>query len=454
VRKTGKTFQTAYRRTTALDTIHYRSSVWRTLEMADHRARTGTRRMTAVSRRTVLGGMAAVPALTASTGLRAGATAGSTFDVVVVGAGVFGAWIAHSLQRRGQKVLLVDAWGPGHSRSSSGGETRLIRTEYAANPLYTRWAWESLAEWRALSARHPDPIFHEVGALYIYPADSAEIDRSIAIQRALGIPIEKVGASELALRWPQISFDGIATGVIQPTMGALMARRSVRLIVDEFTKAGGHYRQFAVEPPAAGGSSLAALRGAEGSPLNAGRFIFAAGAWLPKLFPDVVGARIVPTRQNVFFFAPQAGDSRFHESRLPAWVDISSKEYHYGFPDIESRGFKIALDAHGPKANPDTLDRRVPDTALAEVRTYLRRRFPDLADRPLAESRVCQYENSHNGDFLIDRHPGWDNVWLVGGGTGHGFKHGPAVGKYVTDLVLGTGPADPRFALANHKKHG
>jgi sarcosine oxidase len=407
--------------------------------------------VTRVSRRQLLGGLATAVALTGFSQRRAQARTANRWDFIVVGAGVFGAWIAWKLRRQGQKVLLLDAWGAAHSRASSGGETRLIRTEYAGDSLYTRMAWESLADWQALSRRHENPIFQKIGALYIYPQDSTNIDRSIAIQRALGIPIEKIGAPELARRWTQINFDGIAVGVMQPTMGALMARRSVQTLVGEFVKAGGTFRQFAVNPPRSAQASLDSITGRDGEALLADRFIFACGPWLPKLFTETVGSRIVPTRQDVFFFAPDAGDSRFDGSHLPAWVDISSKYLHYGFPDIEARGFKIALDAHGPRFNPDDTDRRITDQALANVRTYLAHRFPDLARRPLGESRVCQYENTANGDLLIDRHPAWSNTWIVGGGSGHGFKHGPAVGRYVTNLVLGTGKAEPRFALASHQ---
>ncbi len=411
-----------------------------------------------LSRRGMLGGLATAGALagaaTTSAGAQTRRKSTGAWDFIVVGAGVFGAWTAWNLQRKGQRVLLLDAWGAAHSRSSSGGETRLIRTEYAGNALYTGWAWESLAEWHRLSKRHESPIFHETGALYIYPEDSAAIDGSIALQRSLGIPIDKLDAATMAKRWPQISFDGIKVGVMQPTMGALMARRSVQSLVGEFVKAGGEYRQFAVNMPRSNKASLEAITGTGGETLTAGRFIFACGPWLPKLFPEVVGKRIVPSRQDVFFFAPEAGDARFEAANLPAWVDVSSPDLHYGFPDIESRGFKIALDKHGPSFDPDGFDRRITDAALADVRAYLSRRFPDLAKRPLAESRVCQYENSDNGHLLIDRHPGWNNAWVVGGGSGHGFKHGPALGRYVSNLVLRTGKAEPAFALAAHKVHG
>lgn len=417
-----------------------------------------------ISRRGMLAGMAGASALAALPNVTRAAAGDGKVDVIVVGAGVFGAWTAWNLQKRGRSVLLVDAWGPSHSRASSGGETRLIRTEYGGDPLYTRWAWESLAEWQALSKRHELPIFHQVGALYIYPEDVEEIARSMALQRSLGIPIEKLGVPEMKKRWPQIDFAGIEVGVLQPTMGALMARRGVRTLVTEFEKAGGRYRQFAVSPPRAGGSALEAVTGtslgetsaADGVSneiLHADRFVFACGPWLPRLFPEVIGARIVPSRQDVFFFAPEAGDDRFEDPHMPAWVDMSSKDLHYGFPSIEHRGFKVALDAHGPRVDPDTMDRRIGDQALADVRAYLSRRFPAIAKRPLSETRVCQYENSDNGDLIIDRHPTWQNVWIAGGGSGHGFKHGPAVGKHVANLVLGTGKVEQRLALASHQPH-
>ncbi|MGH6633071.1 FAD-dependent oxidoreductase [Sphingopyxis sp.] len=407
-----------------------------------------------VSRRLLLGGLATAGALATAEPAAARVQKTRGWDVIVVGAGVFGAWTAWNFQRQGQKVLLLDAWGAGHARSSSGGETRLIRTEYAANALYTRWAWESLAEWHALARRHENPIFREVGALYFYPKDTAKIDESIALQGSLGIPIEKLTGAEMAKRWPQIDFDGLTVGVMQPTMGALMARRSVQTLVQDFVKAGGTFRTLAVDVPRSERAALDAIIGTGGETLHARQYVFACGPWLPKLFPEVVGGRIVPTRQEVFYFAPAAGDNRFAAPHMPAWVDAGDPDLHYGFPDIEARGFKIALDGHGPKYDPDSADRRITDKGLADVRAYLAKRFPALAKRPLAASEVCQYENSDNGHMLIDRHPQWANCWIVGGGTGHGFKHGPALGRYVAGMVLGMGKAEPDFTLAAHKVHG
>jgi glycine/D-amino acid oxidase-like deaminating enzyme len=194
---------------------------------------------------------------------------------------------------------------------------------------------------------------------------------------------------------------------------------------------------------------LDVLATTSGDRIYAERFVFACGPWLGRVFPELLGRRIFPTRQEVYFFAPEPGDTRYEPGRLPGWADFNGGDIYYGFPDLEGRGFKIAHDAHGPPMDPDTGDRTLTPAMLADARAFMARRFPDLARRPLSEARVCQYENSSNGDFLIDRHPDWENVVLVGGGSGHGFKHGPAVGRYAAALVRGElRTPEPRFSLA------
>ena len=173
--------------------------------------------------------------------------------------------------------------------------------------------------------------------------------------------------------------------------------------------------------------------------------MFACGPWLPKLFPAELGQRIFPTRQEIFFFGVPAGERRFATPPMPCWLDAGDL---YGIPDLENRGLKIGSDVHGPPIDPDSADRLIPEASLAAMRERLGARFPAMKDAPLLESRVCQYENSSNGDFLLDRHPSIDGVWLAGGGSGHGFKHGPAVGEYLAGRILGTQTAEPRFSFA------
>jgi glycine/D-amino acid oxidase-like deaminating enzyme len=246
-----------------------------------------------------------------------------------------------------------------------------------------------------------------------------------------------------------IDFDGIELGLWEPEFGALMARRAVQTVVAEFVAAGGEYRRCAVETPADGDGPLECINMQSGETLYADRYAFACGPWLPKLFPDLLGRRIFPTRQEVFFFRPPSGDRSFGPCALPCWVDFNAGDMFYGFPDLEGRGLKIAHDLHGPPMDPDRDDRLPSPGELTEVRAYMERRFPALRGAPLNEARVCQYENSSNGDLLIDLHPRRPNVALVGAGSGHGFKHGPAVGAYAARLIMGTLAApEPRFALA------
>jgi len=399
-----------------------------------------------VTRRSLLlgaGGAAVSPAV-ATTYKRV-----MTEHVVVVGAGVFGAWTAHHLQQQGHQVTLVDAHGPAHSRASSGGESRLTRAAYGKDAIYTRMARDSLPQWQALSAVSGLPILHQCGILFFFPTEEPYVGESIAAHKEFGLRTEVLDQAEMARRFPMIDFDGIRIGLYEPGFGALMARRAVLTLVERFVAAGGTYVKGAVEPPASGEGHLSEIILDNGEHIEADRFVFAAGPWLPRLFPDVVGPKILPTRQEVFFFAPPAGDRRFLPGAMPGWADFNGGDIFYGFPDLETRGVKFAHDAHGAVVDPDTQDRRPTEAALAEIVEFRDRRFPLLKGAPLTEARVCQYENSSNGDFLIDFHPRFANALLVGGGSGHGFKHGPEDGRYAAALLMGSSKPEPRFSLAS-----
>ena len=369
--------------------------------------------------------------------------------VAVVGAGVFGAWTAHHLLRAGHKVVLIDAWGPAHSRASSGGESRLTRAAYGKDAIYTRMAMDSLSQWKVLSKIAGLPIFIQSGVLFFFPTEEPYVHDSIAAHKQLGLPTDILSQAEMTRRFPMIDFDGIRIGLYEPGFGALMARRAVLTLVDRFVRDGGTYTKGFVEPPRRAGASLDEILLSSGERVRADSFVFAAGPWLPKLFPEVVGPRIQPTRQEVFFFAPPAGDRRFLPGAMPGWADFNGGDIFYGFPDLENRGVKFAHDAHGIEVDPDTQSRRPTEEALAEIIAFRDHRFPSLKGAPLTETRVCQYENSSNGDFLIDMHPQWPNVLLLGGGSGHGFKHGPEVGRYAALRLLGSINPEPRFSLAS-----
>lgn len=369
-------------------------------------------------------------------------------DFVIVGAGVFGAWIARCLQQNSASVALIDAYGPANSRSSSGGETRVIRMGYGPDELYTRMAQRSFPAWEELEVQLSAELIHRTGVLWL-SNDSDEYTNAMQeVFRQNQIRCERLDADTLRQRYPQLAFEDVTWGLLEPRSGLLMARRAVQLLVFELEKSGMAYLHAKVLAPSASGK-IEELHTEDGQAISGGKFIFACGPWLPNIFPELLGDRIFPTRQEVFFLGTPSGDSSFRPPNLPVWLHHQHSGIPYALPDIEGRGFKIAFDRHGPAIDPDSDQRVVGAQSIAHLRDFLARHIPRLKDAPILETRVCQYENTWNGDFLIDRHPDYENVWLVGGGSGHGFKHGPAVGEYVTDLLLERGVPEPRFSLAS-----
>jgi len=365
--------------------------------------------------------------------------------VVVVGAGAFGGWTALALLRAGMRVTLVDAWGAGHSRASSGGETRVIRAAYNGVPVYSEMAARAFVLWREAERKWNRQVLFRTGALWMFASDDAYVRRSIEPMKAVGLSVEQLSPDEAARRYPQMSFRDVRTVFLEPEAGFITARAACELVRETFVREGGQYRQGWARPGTAAGGRLPGVRLADGSTLDADRVVFACGPWMAQVLPDVVGRRIVPTRQEVFFFGTPEGDTRYDASTLPVWVHIGER-LAYGVPDHERRGLKVADDTAGPEMNPTTVDRTPSEAGLAGARRILRQRFPALTNAPLVEARVCQYEASSDGHFLVDRHPGLDNVWLVGGGSGHGFKMGPALGEHVAGLVQGRASVNPLFA--------
>jgi glycine/D-amino acid oxidase-like deaminating enzyme len=357
--------------------------------------------------------------------------------VAVVGAGAFGGWTALRLLERGCRVTLVDAWGPGNSRASSGGETRVIRAVYGADRLYVQWVVRSLEAWRDAERRWGVRLYHPTGVLWMCGADDAGEDyvrSSIPLLADEGLSISEIGLGEARQRFPQIDFTGLRSVFFEETAGYLMARRACRAVAEAVARAGGEVRQARILPGH--------------RPFAADAWVFACGPWLPELFPETVGPRIRPTRQDILFFG-----TPIDFGELPVWMELAERSF-YGIPGHlggDHRGFKIADDTRGDPFDPTWGDRTPDPEAVARAREYLKVRFPGLAGAPLVESRVCQYENSPDGHLLIDRCPGTSagsgDTWIVGGGSGHGFKLGPAVGDHVASLVLGETEPLPAFRL-------
>ena len=376
----------------------------------------------------------------------------SPLHIAVVGAGAFGGWTALFLRRQGARVTLLDAWGPGNSRASSGGETRVIRATYGPRAVYTHMAVRALALWKEHQQRWRRQLYHGIGVLWLVESDDQFEQAALPILRDARVAFEQLQGAEVARRYPQINCEQVRWAIFEKDAGYLTARRACAAVLEGFIAEGGEYRQLAVRAPIEpSGGELSSVALSDGSRLTADRFVFACGPWLGSLFPDVIGDRVRATRQEVFFFGTPSGDRRYTEEALPVWADHGTR-FMYGIPGNEWRGFKVADDSRGPVFDPTNGERTATEAALQIARDYVGYRFPGLKGAPLLESRMCQYEESPDEHFIIDHHPQAGNAWLVGGGSGHGYKHGPAVGELVARLVLsGAGEAgtpDEQFKLA------
>ena len=364
--------------------------------------------------------------------------------VLVIGAGAFGTWTARWLLRRGASVTLVDQYGAGNSLASSGDESRVTRSAHGADAHYPVWQRRALEQWLAL-----DPaLFMRTGVLWLAHRDDGFEAASLRTLAGLGIPAVRLEADALHERYPQLRTDDIGWALHEPDAGVLLARRAVAATARAVAEEGGEVRigragldqeRIVVEVEPGGSPGFDSV-------------VFAAGAWLPKILPDVRDLQLSVPRQEVIYLATPPGDARFDAGSLPTWVEYDAA--FYGLPSIEGRGAKIAPDWPGPIVDPDTQERLLSDERIEASRAYLRRRIPDLAERPVAEGRVCQYELTPDTHFLIDRVPGLEQLdaWVVGGGSGHGFKHAPVIGEYLSGLILGVdvselAPPDDRFAL-------
>lgn len=368
-------------------------------------------------------------------------------SIAIVGAGAFGGWTAWNLQQRGAKVTLFDAWGPGHSRASSGGETRLIRGIYGQDRIYVEWVVRALGLWKEFDQRWDIPLYHKTGLLWMFVGEDDYAKLSIPVIEEFGLKVDQLSNGDAKERYPQVNFDDVQSIYIEQEAGYLKAREACRVVCQKFQEAGGTYQQLAVKPGFNDRGEIEHLNLSNGEKLVADEYVFACGPWLPELFPDVIGSGISISRQEVYYFGTPAGVESFDAGKFPAWLNFD-EPLHYGVPAVDRRGFKICNDSRGESMHP-THDSRVPsEEGIEKARQFLGHRFPQLKDAPLVESRVCQYSNSPDGHLVIDRHPHSSNLWIIGGGSGHSFKLGPALGEHAASCVLGTTSPHSMFSLA------
>ena len=376
-------------------------------------------------------------------------------DIIVVGAGVFGLWTAFNLQQMGAKVTLIDAYGPGNSRATSGGESRILRSEYGDRLMYTKMNIRAHELWDKWQQEWNRNLMYSTGRLTMgdrnYKAVALKSKETLV---RFGITSEVLDHDELKYRWPQINVEGIEAGLYfagGAGGSTLMARESCQVVGNAFTKAGGKLKIGKVTPGLSLSNKMQNINLDNGEKAEAQTYIFACGPWMGKLFPEIFAEKLKVYRRDVLFVGPAPGDDRYSYPNFPVW-SFSNTRY-YGMPDIRGRGLKVAPWPDYNSIDMDNDDRIVNSYEVKRIHEFVAHRFPGLKDQPILESRVCQLTLSTDQHFIIDKHPEMDNVWFVCAGSGHGFKHGPALGEYVANRIL-KNKLDPEYDEAFRLKDG
>ncbi|HUF26393.1 MAG TPA: FAD-dependent oxidoreductase [Gemmatimonadaceae bacterium] len=374
---------------------------------------------------------------------------GASPDVVVIGAGAFGGWTAYNLVRMGARVTLVDAFGPGNSRSTSGDETRGVRSSYGDRPhgdQWMRWANEAIQRWRAWDEEHGRaqgmPLFYQTGDLIMRSDWSSYLTDTKKLWDEQGIPNAVLSSAEVNYRYPVIGLEDIGVALYEPGAGVVRARRACESVATVFRALGGRLVIGRVQTSLAANGELTELRLSTGETLRADSYVFAVGPWMWKMFPVLLERRMRTPLGHVYYFGTPPGDERFTHPNLPSF----SFPGITGWPALgeDNRGFRVRTGG-GPHGDPDESQRWIEGERHERPRNFLADRFPLLENAPILETRACHYELTVTRNFIIDRHPEMPNVWLAGGGSAEGFKFGPVVGEYIASRVLGN-EGDPELA--------
>ena len=357
-------------------------------------------------------------------------------SAVIVGAGAFGASLAWRLARAGTRVTLVDQFEPGDPRTTSGGESRLIRCGHGPDRDYTASARRARTLWRELEAESGEQLLVECGLTWFAHADDGWEARTIATFEELAIPYERLAPEAGARLFPSFSPAGLAFLLHEPEAGVLRAQRAVRALARQAVAHGAELIRGVARPDGA------AARLADGRVLEADVVVWACGAWLG---PAVRRARRDPRdAPGAVLLRRRPGLGRGGRARVRRLRRGDLRHPRHRRPRRQGRA--------RPRRPADRPRRRAAAASAAGeavARRFLAERFPALGAAPLSGSKCCRYELSPDSHFVAAPHPEHASVWLLGGGSGHGFKHGPALAEQLAPALAGTAPPPARFALGD-----
>ena len=358
--------------------------------------------------------------------------------IAVIGSGIWGACTAYHLNQAGADVDLYDMWGAGNSRSGSGGASRIIRLAYGDDKIYTELTNNSFDFWEKLSKESERKLYDECGMLWLVSQDdNSYITKSKKHIENTGNKIEEISKKEAKEKYPLINFDDINEIYFEKRAGALMASRCCKQVVRKFKKNGGKIFLGEVKIDEKNLDKKNSIT-INGSMIEADKFVIACGPWNRKLLPEMLEDTTYISRQEVYYFGvPNSKAYEYNLDKIPCWLDLNANNpSYYGIPFHLNKGFKIAYDERSTIFDPDTSDRIPLPELVNRTKSYIYHRFPDLKNIPIAETRVCQYENSLDGNFIMNYHKKNNKVLVLSGSSGHGFKLGPGLGEIVKNILL------------------
>ena len=367
--------------------------------------------------------------------------------IVVIGAGSWGVWTAFHLQQLGAQVILIDQFGPGNALSGSGDRTRIIRMAYGGDRNYSELTARSFQLWRKYSAEFNRQMIFEKEALWMFRGIQPDYaEKSIPVMSELGFQLNEVPVQELKEKFPQINFKDISSAYIEKDSAYLLASESCNEVFDNYLKLGGTYMQLKVRHLMKMSDGKLAVGFENGGEIQADKLVLACGPWLSKLVPAMQSI-IKVSRQEVYYFdVPEA----YHQ--LPIWVEFrEGEEMFYGIPDHFQDGFKFAYDERTWSLDPDNDNRAITREILEKMKGVLENRFPELKGAKVLKHHTCVYENSPDGDFIIDHVPGLEGAIMMAGSSGHGFKMGPALGELIAEHILKSRAIPKEFSLGRFR---
>ncbi|MFN0152643.1 MAG: NAD(P)/FAD-dependent oxidoreductase [bacterium] len=382
-------------------------------------------------------------------------------SVVIAGAGIIGVTSALELRRRGYDVTLADPGPLPHPDAASTDVNKAIRMDYGSDTLYIEMMEEAFRGWDEWNRCWPEPPYHQDGFLLLAasPMRAGEFEGdSYATLTRRGYALERLDARALAARFPAWRAAPYPDGYINPRGGWAESGRVVARLVEVAREEGVVLREgvrFArlveegsrvvgIELASANDGAARDARSGANEIVRADFVIAAAGAWTPALIPQLAGV-IDIVGQPVLHFAPR-DPAPFRAPHFSVWTADITNTGWYGFPALPNGIVKIGNHGPGRPMHPDA-PRHVTDEEIARFRAFTHAALPDLADAPIASTRVCLYSDSWDGDFYIDHDPDRPGLLFATGGSGHAFKFAPILGALVADtLERKSNRYAPRFA--------